>query len=110
MPAISEHVYTPTLTESPDTVSWLTSKLAALTTGSSEDKWKITTFENTPPMSTYIVAFANGPFEHIESSYTSISGAVRPLRIYATKDVIGQCQFCLDVTVRAVPLCTLCFR
>ena len=55
-------------------------------------------------MSTYLLAFANGPFEYIEDSYTSIKGNVRPLRIYATKDAIGQCQFCLDVTKRAVPL------
>jgi hypothetical protein len=34
-------------------------------------------------MSTYIVAFANGQFEYLESSYTSpLSGTTRPLRIY----------------------------
>ncbi|KZV77286.1 hypothetical protein PENSPDRAFT_568462 [Peniophora sp. CONT] len=76
----------------------------ALYAGVDKGEWTATTFENTPPMSTYLLAFANGPFEYIESSYTSIKGNVRPLRIYATKDVIGQCQFCLDVTVRAVPL------
>ena len=104
MPAISEHVYTPTLTESPDTVSWLTSKLAALTTGSSEDKWKITTFENTPPMSTYIVAWANGPFEYVEDTYTSpLSGKVRPLRVYTTADLIAQAQFALDVKKKVLP-------
>jgi aminopeptidase N len=36
-------------------------------------------------MSTYLLAFANGPFEYIESSYTSpISGKTRPLRLYGT--------------------------
>lgn len=34
-------------------------------------------------MSTYIVAYANGPFEFVEGSYTSpLSGKVRPLRFY----------------------------
>ena len=34
-------------------------------------------------MSTYLLAFANGEFVHLESSYKSpLSGKVRPLRIY----------------------------
>jgi aminopeptidase N len=34
-------------------------------------------------MSTYLVAYANGRFAHLESSYKSpLSGKVRPLRIY----------------------------
>jgi hypothetical protein len=34
-------------------------------------------------VSTYLVAYANGDFEHLESSYTSpLSGTTRPLRIY----------------------------
>jgi hypothetical protein len=34
-------------------------------------------------MSTYLVAFANGHFEYLESSYTSpLSNKTRPLRIY----------------------------
>ncbi len=34
-------------------------------------------------MSTYLVAYANGPFEYLESSYVSpLSGKERPLRIY----------------------------
>lgn len=63
-------------------------------------------------MSTYLVAFANGHFEYLESSYTSpLSNKTRPLRIYgrypfrrschsyylrpsspATKDIIHQAQ------------------
>lgn len=36
-------------------------------------------------MSTYIVAFANGPFTYIEDSYKSpLSGKSRPLRVYST--------------------------
>ena len=64
------------------------------------DKWKITKFEQTPKvctlafvrttvnhltcqMSSYLVAYANGEFEFIESSYVSpLSGKTRPLRVY----------------------------
>ncbi|KAH7342157.1 peptidase family M1-domain-containing protein [Rhizoctonia solani] len=67
--------------------------------------WKITTFEKTPVMSSYLVAFANGHFEYLESSYTSpLSGKTRPLRIYATKDIIHQTQFALDVKAKVIPL------
>ena len=72
-------------------------------------------------MSTYIVAYANGPFAYLESSYTSpLSGKVRPLRIYsmfialsvatplifclATPDVIHQAKFALDFKEKVLPL------
>ena len=75
-------------------------------------------------MSTYLVAYASGPFEYLESSYTSpLSGKVRPLRIYgtfvvfiqtnkhttqsflaATSDNISQAQFALDVKRMVLPL------
>ncbi|KZT44121.1 leucyl aminopeptidase [Sistotremastrum suecicum HHB10207 ss-3] len=69
-----------------------------------QGEWKVTKFDTTPIMSTYLVAFANGPFEHIESSYTSpLSGKVRPLRVYATPDIIHQTQWGLDVKARVLP-------
>ncbi len=83
MPALSEEVYSAEIKSSADVVSWLSTKFSALTTGET-DKWKITRFDTTPPMSTYIVAFANGPFSYLEDSYKSpLSGKVRPLRIYS---------------------------
>ncbi len=46
-------------------------------------KFRITTFHTTPLMSTYIVAYANGPFKFIESSVTMpLSGKIIPLRVY----------------------------
>lgn len=95
--------------------------------GEETDGWKITKFEKTPPMSTYLLAFANGEFEFIEDSYTSpLTGKVVPLRIYgklylwvyrmrqfltirhsinsATKISIHQTQYAMDVTKRAMPL------
>jgi aminopeptidase 2 len=74
-------------------------------------------------MSSYIVAYANGHFDHLESSYKSpLSGKVRPLRIYgnlsipmwitpytksnhsATSDLIHQAQFALDVKAKVLPI------
>jgi aminopeptidase 2 len=74
-------------------------------------------------MSTYLLAFANGEFVHLESSYQSpLSGKIRPLRIYsmasyidwsppihvhlpvATPDVINQAQYALDIKQKALPL------
>lgn len=56
-------------------------------------------------MSTYLLAYANGPFEYIEASYTSpLSGKVRPLRMYTTEDKIHQAEFALDVKRRVMPI------
>lgn len=49
-----------------------------------DGRWKMTKFHATPPMSTYIVAFANGGFEYLESSVTMpLSGKILPLRVYS---------------------------
>ncbi|THU85373.1 leukotriene A4 hydrolase N-terminal domain-containing protein, partial [Dendrothele bispora CBS 962.96] len=82
------------------------------------DKWKITKFHRTPKMSTYIVAFASGPFEYIESKVKlPISGMEVPLRVYgtltmnmilssllSTADIIHQAQFALDFKAQVLPL------
>lgn len=76
-------------------------------TASSESggKWKITKFDRTPPMSTYLVAFANGNFKHIEGQYKSpISEKTRPLRVYATEKYIHQAEFALDIKRKVLPL------
>ncbi|KAH8091342.1 peptidase family M1-domain-containing protein [Cristinia sonorae] len=52
--------------------------------------WKRTQFETTPPMSTYIVAFATGPFAYLETSYKS------PLS--------GTAQYSLDVAEAVLPI------
>jgi aminopeptidase 2 len=69
------------------------------------EEWKITKFETTPLMSSYLVAFANGPFVYLESSAKMpLSGRTIPLRIYATKDLIHQAQFALDVKAKVLPM------
>lgn len=107
MPAISEEEYQPeakgSIHDNLDTFVWLRQKFSELNIG--DDKWTMTKFENTPPMSTYIVAFANGPFVHREDSYKSpLTGKVRPLRIYSTPDLHHQTQFALDVKKKVLPL------
>ncbi|KAH7916009.1 hypothetical protein BJ138DRAFT_763827 [Hygrophoropsis aurantiaca] len=105
MPAISEEIYQPK-SDATDDAS-LAKLFSSLSTDvqPTEAPWKITRFMDTPPMSTYLVAYANGRFAHLESSYTSpISGKVRPLRIYTTPDVIHQAQYALDVKAKVLPL------
>ncbi|KAH9070829.1 leucyl aminopeptidase [Lactarius deliciosus] len=73
--------------------------------GVKDGSWYATEFETTPLMSTYLLAFANGEFVHLESSYKSpLSGKVRPLRIYTTPDMIGQAQYALDIKEKVLPL------
>lgn len=70
-----------------------------------EGEWTITKFEKTPLVSSYLVAFAHGPFASLSSEYTSpLTGKTIPLKIYATPDLIGQAQFALDVKRLALPV------
>ncbi|KAJ7207877.1 leucyl aminopeptidase [Mycena pura] len=89
-----------------DPVSALDADLASLAlTLPSDSQWKITKFEKTPPMSSYIVAFANGPFAYLEKIVVMpLSGRSIPLRIYATPDLSHQAEFGLDVTAKVLPL------
>lgn len=69
------------------------------------DGWVATTFETTPIMSTYLVAWANGDFRHLESSYTSpLTGRKVPLRIYTTPEHIHQAGLALDVKCKVLPV------
>lgn len=100
MPATSEEVITSNIksgAEEPET--------QALLSGLENGKWKITKFETTPPMSSYIVAYANGHFEYLEDSVIlPLSGKRLPLRIYTTAEHIHQAQFALDVKKAVLPL------
>ncbi|EMD34526.1 hypothetical protein CERSUDRAFT_86618 [Gelatoporia subvermispora B] len=106
MPAVSEVVHETSSQDGSEAAAWLSQKMSQ--SSASDDgpkKWKITYFQTTPPMSTYIVAWANGQFGHLESSYTSpLSGTTRPLRIYAMPELLPQAQFALDVKRKVLPL------
>ncbi|KAF9463935.1 leucyl aminopeptidase [Collybia nuda] len=100
MPPISEGVFNPFGSENTD----LKEVFPSLDVRDG-DGWKITRFQTTPPMSTYIVAFANGDFKYLERFVAMpLSGKNVPLRIYGTADVIHQAQFALDVKAAVLPL------
>ncbi|KAI5449750.1 Aminopeptidase 2 mitochondrial [Naganishia albida] len=70
-----------------------------------EGEWIVTKFEKTPLISSYLVAWANGEFVHLDSEYKSpLSGKTVPLRIYTTPELIHQAQFALDVKAKALPV------
>jgi aminopeptidase 2 len=86
MPVVSEKPYTSKAgeyEEDADGMGKLTKMFSNLKTEGASGGWKVTKFQTTPLISSYLVAYANGPFEFIEGSYTSpISGTVRPVRMY----------------------------
>lgn len=80
MPVISEAIYEPGSSASNQS-SEMSTLLSSLP---SEQKWKISKFQTTPKMSTYIVAFANGPFVFLEQKVVMpLSRKTVPLRIYS---------------------------
>ncbi|KAJ7741960.1 leucyl aminopeptidase [Mycena maculata] len=68
-------------------------------------EWKITRFERSPIMSTYLVAYSNGDFQHLETAFCSpLSGRTVPLRIYTTPKNLPHAGFALELTARVLPL------
>jgi aminopeptidase 2 len=80
-------------------------KTESSSAGKTEDgDWVLTSFEDIPKVSTYLVAWANGPFVHLESSYKSpLTGKDINLRIYSTPEYIHQAQFALDAKAKVMP-------
>lgn len=72
--------------------------------GEEQDEWSLTSFDTVPKLSTYLIAYGNGPFVHLTSSYTSpLSGDKIDLKIYTTPEYIHQAQFALDCKARVMP-------
>ncbi|CAH7667912.1 hypothetical protein BY996DRAFT_4583678 [Phakopsora pachyrhizi] len=72
---------------------------------SSSAAWTLTEFEPTPKVSTYLVAWANGPFSLKESHYISpLTQKKIPLRVFATAEHAHQTQLLLDTTARILPV------
>ncbi|ORX33751.1 leucyl aminopeptidase [Kockovaella imperatae] len=68
-------------------------------------EWKVTKFETTPLISSYLVAYACGVFASLSSEHHSKkTGKTVPLRIFATPNLIKQAQFGLDVKKWALPV------
>ncbi|KAH6723326.1 aminopeptidase-like protein [Leptodontidium sp. MPI-SDFR-AT-0119] len=69
----------------------------------SKDGYKIVSFEKTPIMSTYLVAWAVGDFEYIEDfTKRKYNGRNLPVRIYTTRGLKGQAQYGLDHTPQII--------
>ncbi|KAG0149414.1 hypothetical protein CROQUDRAFT_74268 [Cronartium quercuum f. sp. fusiforme G11] len=67
--------------------------------------WVLTKFEATPKVSTYLVAWANGPFQFIEGSYKSpLTQKIIPLRVFSTGEHIHQTNLLLNTTSRILPV------
>ncbi|GAA5977533.1 hypothetical protein JCM5350_004725 [Sporobolomyces pararoseus] len=80
-----------------------------LSTECKTKEWELVEFKTTPKMSSYLVAWAVGRFESIESSYTSpITKEVVPLRIFGLKSQQhiskGQGKLALDTLAASLPL------
>ncbi|KAJ7727197.1 leucyl aminopeptidase [Mycena metata] len=74
-----------------------------LSTLPKDAQWKTTKFQKSPPMSSYLVAFANGPLAYLEKSIVMpLSGRTVPLRVYGKSSWWG--EFCLEVTAKVLPL------
>ncbi|KAF8921527.1 leucyl aminopeptidase [Mucidula mucida] len=98
MPAYSEKVYAP---GSEDALEKNMPSLKAL-----DSSWKITKFDSTPPMSTYLVAYANGPFNIWKTRLRCPAERIFLSKsIYlATPELLHQAQFALDVKKKVLPL------
>lgn len=69
-----------------------------------QDDLKTVTFETTPIMSTYLVAWAIGEFEYIESFTEEkyVDDKPMPVRIYTTKGYLQDAQLALEITPKIV--------
>jgi len=63
----------------------------------SKDGLKVVTFEQTPIMSTYLLAWAVGDFEYVEDfTKRKYNGKNLPVRVYTTKGLKEQGRFALE--------------
>lgn len=68
-------------------------------------KTKIVTFDRTPLMSTYILAWACGDFEYIETfTKNSYKGKKHPVRVYTTRGLTDQARLALEVAAKLIDM------
>lgn len=73
------------------------------TTNDSDKSLKKVKFEKTPIMSTYLVAWACGDFEYVESfTETKYNGKPLPVRIYTTKGYVQDAQLASEIAPKVV--------
>ncbi|KAE8348860.1 peptidase family M1-domain-containing protein [Aspergillus coremiiformis] len=64
---------------------------------------KVVSFETTPVMSTYLLAWAVGDFEHVEAmTQRKYNGKNIPVRVYTTRGLKEQARFALECAHRTV--------
>ena len=62
-----------------------------------KDGFKVVSFEKTPVMSTYLLAWAVGDFEYIEDfTKRKYNGKALPVRVYTTRGLKEQARYALD--------------
>jgi aminopeptidase N len=77
----------------------------------SKDELKIVSFETTPVMSTYLLAWAVGDFEYVEDfTRRKYNGKSLPVRVYTTRGLKEQGEFALDHAHRTVDYFSEIFR
>ncbi|KAF3941260.1 Laeverin [Dactylella cylindrospora] len=70
---------------------------------SSDTELKVVTFATSPKMSTYLLAWACGDFEYVETfTERTYNGAAIPVRVYTTKGLKEQGQFALENAAKVV--------
>ncbi|KAG0648183.1 Aminopeptidase [Hyphodiscus hymeniophilus] len=64
---------------------------------SSKSGFHVVSFDRTPIMSTYLLAWAAGDFEHIEAfTERKYNGKALPVRLYTTRGLVDQGQYALE--------------
>jgi aminopeptidase N len=68
-----------------------------------KDGLHVVSFERTPVMSTYLLAWAFGDFEYIEGfTERKYNGKALPVRVYTTRGLKDQAQFALENAPRVI--------
>lgn len=80
-----------------------------LLAGSDLSQWQTFQFQETPPMSTYLLAWAIGNFESISSTFCSSDGRLVPISVIASRQSghikDGKATLALKALERAMPAC-----
>ncbi|PWN20753.1 putative AAP1-alanine/arginine aminopeptidase [Microstroma glucosiphilum] len=75
------------------------------TADEASNNWVLTEYGITPKLSTYLIAWAEGPFSKLSSSIKSPhSGREIGINVYATEDFIKQAQYTVEVTKKVLPV------
>ncbi|TQS33713.1 hypothetical protein Golomagni_05930, partial [Golovinomyces magnicellulatus] len=91
--------------EVPSTLVALSNMPVKETKASSREGWNIVSFERTPVMSSYLLAWAIGDFEYIESfTERKYNGKQIPVRVYTTRGLKEQGRWALEHAPKTIDL------